>query len=104
SRRRHTRFSRDWSSDVCSSDLLVEMRAFHRGLELDVLLEVETVGHIVQPTLDLGLSRKPLAPAPAVVELLGEQILIGVAFGIEEIGRASCRGRLSIVVVAVRSQ
>src|SRR5690606_27175235 len=25
SRRRHTRFSRDWSSDVCSSDLLVPM-------------------------------------------------------------------------------
>src|SRR5690606_39817236 len=24
SRRRHTRFSRDWSSDVCSSDLLVD--------------------------------------------------------------------------------
>src|SRR5690606_40715149 len=24
SRRRHTRFSRDWSSDVCSSDLLEE--------------------------------------------------------------------------------
>src|SRR5690606_39691708 len=24
SRRRHTRFSRDWSSDVCSSDLSVE--------------------------------------------------------------------------------
>src|SRR5690606_40416531 len=24
SRRRHTRFSRDWSSDVCSSDLLPE--------------------------------------------------------------------------------
>src|SRR5690606_40119539 len=23
SRRRHTRFSRDWSSDVCSSDLLL---------------------------------------------------------------------------------
>src|SRR5690606_38558598 len=25
SRRRHTRFSRDWSSDVCSSDLLGEL-------------------------------------------------------------------------------
>src|SRR5690606_39298989 len=25
SRRRHTRFSRDWSSDVCSSDLLQQM-------------------------------------------------------------------------------
>src|SRR5690606_39566122 len=24
SRRRHTRFSRDWSSDVCSSDLIVD--------------------------------------------------------------------------------
>src|SRR5690606_40359995 len=24
SRRRHTRFSRDWSSDVCSSDLLAD--------------------------------------------------------------------------------
>src|SRR5690606_41189300 len=24
SRRRHTRFSRDWSSDVCSSDLLLK--------------------------------------------------------------------------------
>src|SRR5690606_40676135 len=26
SRRRHTRFSRDWSSDVCSSDLLKKSR------------------------------------------------------------------------------
>src|SRR5690606_8583905 len=26
SRRRHTRFSRDWSSDVCSSDLYAAMR------------------------------------------------------------------------------
>src|SRR5690606_39615426 len=26
SRRRHTRFSRDWSSDVCSSDLLAIMK------------------------------------------------------------------------------
>src|SRR5690625_6993302 len=26
SRRRHTRWPRDWSSDVCSSDLLVEVR------------------------------------------------------------------------------
>src|SRR5207302_6267596 len=25
SRRRHTRFSRDWSSDVCSSDLALQM-------------------------------------------------------------------------------
>src|SRR5690606_40791070 len=36
-RRRHTRFSRDWSSDVCSSDLHV--------LQVDV---PAAVGHIVR--------------------------------------------------------
>src|SRR5690606_39379718 len=30
SRRRHTRFSRDWSSDVCSSDLLHKGRIHRR--------------------------------------------------------------------------
>src|SRR5690606_7551975 len=30
SRRRHTRFSRDWSSDVCSSDLLIFTPNKHR--------------------------------------------------------------------------
>src|SRR5690606_40333935 len=29
SRRRHTRFSRDWSSDVCSSDLTCPMVSAH---------------------------------------------------------------------------
>src|SRR2546429_4972886 len=32
SRRRHTRCSRDWSSDVCSSDLDLD---FHLGQEVD---------------------------------------------------------------------
>src|SRR5690606_36337987 len=31
SRRRHTRFSRDWSSDVCSSDLITFCRAPNKG-------------------------------------------------------------------------
>src|SRR5690606_334896 len=31
SRRRHTRFSRDWSSDVCSSDLAGCRRVYHAG-------------------------------------------------------------------------
>src|SRR5690606_39626013 len=31
SRRRHTRFSRDWSSDVCSSDLLPAGTAHTKG-------------------------------------------------------------------------
>src|SRR6266700_3654715 len=36
SRRRHTSFSRDWSSDVCSSDLLREARDLFAFLPLDV--------------------------------------------------------------------
>src|SRR5690606_39753958 len=32
SRRRHTRFSRDWSSDVCSSDLEEEIKRTERQL------------------------------------------------------------------------
>src|SRR5690606_39556588 len=34
SRRRHTRFSRDWSSDVCSSDLTPRQRGRGRGQPL----------------------------------------------------------------------
>src|SRR5690606_39886602 len=39
--RRHTRFSRDWSSDVCSSDLdgdieeLEDEAVIHTGIEID---------------------------------------------------------------------
>src|SRR5690606_39276827 len=31
SRRRHTRFSRDWSSDVCSSDLSIRVAYYNEG-------------------------------------------------------------------------
>src|SRR5205807_6520068 len=31
SRRRHTRLQGDWSSDVCSSDLELQLLPFHRG-------------------------------------------------------------------------
>src|SRR5690606_41008122 len=34
SRRRHTRFSRDWSSDVCSSDLLPRAKEHLESLDL----------------------------------------------------------------------
>src|SRR5690606_39912628 len=35
SRRRHTRFSRDWSSDVCSSDLMARGKEPLDSLELN---------------------------------------------------------------------
>src|SRR5690606_40484730 len=51
SRRRHTRFSRDWSSDVCSSDL--------RRLEVDVDSPVDT--GILEGD-DVGFVEAVLAP------------------------------------------
>src|SRR5690606_40814361 len=36
-RRRHTRFSRDWSSDVCSSDLVVGGQALDTRILYDAL-------------------------------------------------------------------
>src|SRR5690606_39866400 len=46
SRRRHTRFSRDWSSDVCSSDLAIAQPPIERHtVRVDALNDlVATVG------------------------------------------------------------
>src|SRR5690606_20733501 len=35
SRRRHTRFSRDWSSDVCSSDLIATRGSHNYAIQID---------------------------------------------------------------------
>src|SRR5690606_41009125 len=43
SRRRHTRFSRDWSSDVCSSDLFYSERRI--ALDKIYLNEMEFYGY-----------------------------------------------------------
>ena len=66
-----------------AAGLLVEAGARDRRVEHDVLAQVETVGDVVQPALDLRLAGEFLAPAPALVEILGEQVLVDVAFGIE---------------------
>src|SRR5690606_40566454 len=53
SRRRHTRFSRDWSSDVCSSDLQTEQQlALYRKLGYDFLAVSAKSGVGMQQLLD----------------------------------------------------
>src|SRR5690606_40878369 len=85
SRRRHTRFSRDWSSDVCSSDLVVfafiistiagrgtrfeEKNWFRILIFFFTLAASLLLATLVHPNLNLS------------------------ALG-EEIGRASCRERV----------
>src|SRR5690606_40166092 len=79
SRRRHTRFSRDWSSDVCSSDLLPLHERVVRTEPRKQLRDRVAVAddHAVDPT-HLARLRS-------------------------EIGRASCRERVETTVVAVAS-
>src|SRR5215475_16013576 len=69
SRRRHTRFSRDWSSDVCSSDLLG--LGGQRAGELDALLQPvrQAAGRRLADRLDLEEVDDPLDEG-AVLELL----------------------------------
>src|SRR5690606_39814902 len=52
SRRRHTRFSRDWSSDVCSSDL-VWMRMLENPEESKIIIGARSA--VFLPFTNLGL-------------------------------------------------
>src|SRR5687768_18502895 len=84
SRRRHTRCSRDWSSDVCSSDL-GGGRA-RAGPGPDAASRPEATA-------------PPTIPAMAYDEELAERVRALVA-DVPEIGRASCRERGRIWVAA----
>src|SRR6478672_7295951 len=50
SRRRHTRSDRDWSSDVCSSDLQGEVKA---QVEQTCVVTLEPVGNAIDEEVDL---------------------------------------------------
>src|SRR5690606_40352266 len=85
SRRRHTRFSRDWSSDVCSSDLAVI--GTEQGGDLGA--DAEGVGPGVGGTVMETGTAAALVPS-------------GIVVGDHEqgqIGRASCRERVEITGV-----
>src|SRR5256885_17008755 len=92
SRRRHTRLQGDWSSDVCSSDLLVQTvliqdLSLHQAQNRIAELEKQLADASSKPTSFLGGlfgggSSQPSQPATS------------------EIGRASCRGRGEISVGA----
>src|SRR5690606_40112385 len=99
SRRRHTRFSRDWSSDVCSSDLSSWLdlgSAFERH-QLTPLLAVSTYRR-VSPShppatwtrVERGNSARCAGSRASVQRRYRRQI-----------GRASCRERVEVSVVAV---
>src|SRR5699024_11445978 len=96
SRRRHTRSKRDWSSDVCSSDLV-----FSSAGHISVPADEKTALHhqremAAEPVLVPGRGSdntassgwKPRQPSHPVLGISRSQI-----------GRASCRERVSRWVV-----
>src|SRR5690606_39533050 len=88
SRRRHTRFSRDWSSDVCSSDLAELLR--------------DRVERRTPPAaLDVGHRDRDPPGRPAVEpDEDPDRIVARRLESYVEIGRASCRERAWLQVVA----
>src|SRR5690606_39726679 len=99
SRRRHTRFSRDWSSDVCSSDLAVEQREPAREPRVgEIGIELVEIDPPAQTLVDHGgggqRGEEQVHPRIDGLEL-GAGELLG------EIGRASGRVCLWRGAVAV---
>src|SRR5256886_5918599 len=82
SRRRHTRFDCDWSSDVCSSDLVLR----RAGLQVERAEVMHLNRECRYPDLSNLFVRED-------VTALVESVLIGVPDELE-IGRASCRERV----------
>src|SRR5438105_10393890 len=85
SRRRHTRSTRDWSSDVCSSDLVLVGEAGELRLDGFTYENLDDPGTAAQRVA--WLRRDPAAYLPQPFEQLA-----AVYRG--KIGRASCRERV----------
>src|SRR5690606_41088683 len=88
SRRRHTRFSRDWSSDVCSSDL--------GGTGSGRATDADPGGK----AMHRRRARAAVLAALFQWDLVGQDLTQALAAAAgagalnEEIGRASCRERM----------
>src|SRR5690606_40706743 len=96
--RRHTRFSRDWSSDVCSSDLAADTRAGAEAAPVQELgiREQRCFDRLRQlpagVTLGFSAGRGGFLHARVKAQLDDPPRLLLDS----EIGRASCRERVQI--------
>src|SRR5256886_9995665 len=85
SRRRHTRFDCDWSSDVCSSDLDGDGFYYRGNLYYDL-----TKVNAIRLAMDFAneLRKKKIACVAVTPGFLRSEAVL------EKIGRASCRERV----------
>src|SRR5437660_6844664 len=94
SRRRHTIWPRDWSSDVCSSDL-----RSYRGLVQQPRPEF---GDILSAQQQLnGFVASYLTALQAQWQGVADLAALAQLDDLYQIGRASCRERVEIAVVEV---
>src|SRR5207245_7294253 len=96
SRRRHTRCYRDWSSDVCSSDL-DQQRALDTNESANTVKPEESV-HLLRSGLRIsalafyhGAANRKIGP-----KFIPQHIDISDLYSLSQIGRASCRERVLI--------
>src|SRR5207249_5153001 len=99
SRRRHTRSKRDWSSDVCSSDLIVRRgkvyyAKFARGKAMFLAPRMIPYFHAVWGMRRSEEKRRLSRNARAILNVLRKE------WEMSKIGRASCRERVRIGVRA----
>src|SRR5690606_39867663 len=97
SRRRHTRFSRDWSSDVCSSDL-VEI-----GERPGAITLTNVAGRVTFEDVSFSYQTAEEAAMLQPVERRWSRISdrpLSEGDQPNEIGRASCRERVESTAVA----
>src|SRR5690606_39963985 len=99
SRRRHTRFSRDWSSDVCSSDLALVLLIVTASLLVGFLNKFSWGSYTA-----LFLAWMFTVPGPVDEGTLQWLLVLMAAVWLArkvQIGRASCRDRASVAVGVV---
>src|SRR5690554_7280057 len=77
SRRRHTRCGRDWSSDVCSSDLT--LAGVTRQIQMDVNVEETSEGIRYTGSVPLKMSDFEIRPPTAMFGALrtGDEVTVG---------------------------
>src|SRR5256885_12758222 len=85
SRRRHTRLQGDWSSDVCSSDLLRSGDIIQAGSA--------SIGFALSPMRQRGLRVRETLVWTFLAMLSLAQVAV-IYWLLDQIGRASCRERV----------
>src|SRR5690606_40926098 len=96
SRRRHTRFSRDWSSDVCSSDLTAPGTNGETHFQ-NVVRQMypNAEGQAIDETWTAGQTRTYTITG-AVPSYVNEDAPTVFLAAFLQIGRASCREKVEI--------